>query len=137
MTFRVTLILVLLLAIISLPAMAQERGQYVPGTAGLNSGIQAPEGFTYANLFVWYPTTKFKDQNGDTSALNFDLDLVADFNLFAYTTKTKFLGASYGMAVGVPILNTPLSLPNLGVGASPTGIGDIYFEPLNLGWKAY
>jgi hypothetical protein len=92
MTFRVTLILVLLLAIISLPAMAQERGQYVPGTAGLNSGIQAPEGFTYANLFVWYPTTKFKDQNGDTSALNFDLDLVADFNLFAYTTKTKFSG---------------------------------------------
>ncbi len=135
MTHRVILILVLLLAIISLPAMAQERGQYIPGTAGLNSGLQAPEGFTYANLFVWYPSTTFKNRNGDTSALNFDLDLVADFNLFAYTTKAKFLGANVGMAAVVPIVNTPVSLPNLGVGVSPTGVGDIYVEPINLGWK--
>lgn len=131
---RIALVFVLLL-IISLPAMAQERGQYIPGTAGLNSGIQAPEGFTYANLFIWYPSTKFKNQNGDTSALNFDLDLLADLNLFAYTTKAKFLGANVGMAVAVPIVNTPISLPNLGAGASPTGIADIYFEPINLGWK--
>lgn len=115
--------------------MAQERGQYIPGTAGLNSGIQAPEGFTYANLFIWYPSTKFKNQNGDTSALNFDLDLLADLNLFAYTTKAKFLGANVGMAVAVPIVNTPISLPNLGANVSPTGIADIYFEPINLGWK--
>jgi hypothetical protein len=25
--------------------IAQERGQYVPGFAGLNSGVQAPAGF--------------------------------------------------------------------------------------------
>ena len=131
---RIALVFVSLL-IISFPAIAQERGQYIPGTAGLNSGIQAPEGFTYANLFIWYPSTKFKDQNGDTSALNFDLDLLADFNLFAYTTKAKFLGANFGMAVAVPIVNTPISLPNLGANVSPTGIGDIYFEPINLGWK--
>lgn len=131
---RIALVFVLLL-IISLPAMAQERGQYIPGTTGLNSGIQAPEGFTYANLFIWYPSTKFKNQNGDTSALNFDLDLLADLNLFAYTTKAKFLGANVGMAVAVPIVNTPISLPNLGANVSPTGIADIYFEPINLGWK--
>ena len=115
--------------------MAQERGQYIPGTTGLNSGIQAPEGITYANLFIWYPSTKFKNQNGDTSALNFDLDLLADLNLVAYTTKANFLGANVGMAVAGPIVNTPVSLPNLGANVSPTGIGDIYFEPINLGWK--
>ncbi|HKR11598.1 MAG TPA: transporter [Pyrinomonadaceae bacterium] len=131
---RIALVTVLLL-ILSLPALAQERGQYIPGTAGLNSGIQAPEGFTYANLFIWYPSTKFKDRNGDTSALNFDLDLLADFNMFAYTTKAKFLGANVGMAVAVPIVNTPISLPNLGATVSPTGIADIYVEPINLGWK--
>ena len=134
MTSRIVPVCILLL-IISLPAMAQERGQYIPGTAGLNSGIQAPEGFTYANLFIWYPSTKFKDRNGDTAPLNFDLDLIADFNMFAYTTKAKFLGANVGMSVAVPIVNTPISLPNLGVNVSPTGIADIYFEPINLGWK--
>jgi hypothetical protein len=124
----------LLLLILSLSAMAQERGQYIPGFNGLNSGIQAPEGATYANYFVWYPATKFKDQNGNDAPINFDLDLLVDFNLLAYTTKAKFLGANYGMAVGVPIVNTPVSLPRLDLGISPTGLGDIYVEPINLGW---
>lgn len=135
MKCRVAFFCLLLLGMISLPAMAQERGQYIPGTAGLNSGMQTPEGITYANLFVWYPSTKFKDQNGNTAPIVFDLDLLVDVNLLAYTTKAKFLGANFGMAVAVPIVNTPVSLPRLGAGVSPTGIGDIYVEPINLGWK--
>lgn len=135
MRYRNTFVCVLLLAIISLPALAQERGQYIPGFSGLNSGIQAPEGITYANIFIWYPTTRFKDRNGGTVPIDFDLDLIADFNLLAYTTKAKFLGANVGMAVAVPIVNTPVSLPRLDADISPTGIGDIYVEPINLGWK--
>lgn len=75
MKCRGALIFVFLLGVISLPAMAQERGQYVPGFAGLNSGLQAPQGVTYANYFIWYPASNFKDQNGDTAPINFDLDL--------------------------------------------------------------
>ncbi|HYV00533.1 MAG TPA: transporter [Pyrinomonadaceae bacterium] len=126
---------IILLLIVSLPAIAQERGQYIPGTAGLNSGLQTPEGFTYANQFIWYPATKFKDQNGDTAPIDFDLDLLVDLNMLAYTSKAKFLGANYGMAVVVPIVNSPVSLPRLGAGINPTGIGDLYVEPINLGWK--
>ena len=135
MKYRVALICLLLLAIFSPSAWAQERGQYIPGTGGLNSGIQTPEGITYANLFIWYPATKFKDQNGDTAPIDFDLDLLVDLNLLAYTTKAKFLGANYGMAVVLPIVNSPVSLPRLGTGISPTGLGDLYVEPINLGWK--
>ena len=135
MKHKVAIQSLFLLLVISLPAIGQERGQYIPGTGGLNSGIQAPEGITYANLFIWYPASKFKDQNGDTAPINFDLDLLADFNLLAYTTKAKFLGATYGMAVMVPIVNTPVSLPRIGANISPTGIGDLYVEPINLGWK--
>ena len=126
---------IMLLLIVSLPAIGQERGQYVPGTGGLNSGMQPPEGFTYANLFIWYPTTKFKDRDGDKLPINVDIDLLIDINLLAYTTKWKFLGANYGMAVALPIVNTPVSLPRLGAGISPTGLGDVYVEPINLGWK--
>ena len=133
MNHRVTLVCILLLGIIAWPVMAQERGQYIPGTAGLNSGLQTPEGFTYVNLFTWYPTRTFEDQNGDPTPI--DIDLLVDLNLLAYTTKAKFLGATYGMAVAVPIVNTPISLPRLNAGVSPTGIADIYVEPINLGWK--
>ena len=135
MNYKALMLCIMLLLIVSLPAIGQERGQYLPGTAGLNSGMQTPEGITYANLFMWYPATKFKDRNGDTAPINFNLDLLVDLNLLGYTTKAKFLGANYGMAVVLPIVNSPVSLPRLGVGISPTGLGDLYVEPINLGWK--
>ncbi len=134
MKYRIKLV-VLLLGMISAPAMAQERGQYIPGFGGLNAGIQAPQGVTYLNYFIWYPTRRFKDQNRRTAPINIDIDLLVDFNVLAYTTKAKVLGGTYGMLVGVPIVNTPISLPNLGLGISPAGIADIYVEPINLGWK--
>jgi hypothetical protein len=135
MIFRIALLTILLLAILSGSAFAQERGQYVPGFSGLNSGLQAPPGITYANVFFWYPTHKLKDANGNDRPVDVDINLLADVNLLAYTTKHKFLGATYGMAIAVPLLNTPISLSNLGTGVSPKGLGDIYFEPVNLGWK--
>ena len=119
---------------VAAPAQAQERGQYLPGFRGLNAGVQPPPGFTYANYFFWYPSTTFKNREGDKAPINFDLDLIADMNLIAYTTKHKFLGATYGMAVAVPIVSTAVSLPRLGTGISPWGIADIYVEPINLGW---
>ena len=134
MTRRIIFGVVLLLVLGAGPVFAQQRGQYIPGFTGLNSGIQAPEGATYANYFMWYPASTFKDRNGDEVPLAFDLDLIADFNVLAYTTKAKFLGAKYGMALAVPIVSTAVDLNRLGTGISPWGIGDIYVEPINLGW---
>jgi len=126
--------LVAVLLVGSVAASAQERGQYLPGFRGLNSGIQTPPGFTYANYFFWYPADRLNDRDGDDVPLDFDLDLLADMNLFAYTTKGKFLGANYGFLVGVPIVNTSLGLSRLGSGITTVGLGDIYVEPINLGW---
>jgi len=124
-----------LLLCISLSAIGQERGQYLPGFSGLNSGIQAPEGPTYANIFYWYPTDTFKNQNGNKARLNFELNLLVDFNFIAYTTKAKLLGAKYGASIGVPIVNNAVDLSRLNLATSPAGIGDTYFEPINLGWS--
>jgi hypothetical protein len=126
---------ILLMVILVLPAMGQQRGQYLPGFGGLNSGLQAPPGLTYANYFFWYPSSTFKGQDGNKAPINFDLNLLVDFNLLAYSTKAKFLGAHYGMTLGVPVLNTAVDLSNLGLGKSSWGVGDIYVEPVNLGWK--
>jgi hypothetical protein len=130
------LLLLGIIALFAMSATAQERGQYLPGFRGLNTAEQPAPGFTYANYFVWYPTSKFKDRNGDNAAINFDLDMIADLNLFAYTSKKKFLGATYSATVMVPIQNVAVSLPVLGPGLSTgAGFGDIYFEPISLGWK--
>ncbi len=114
---------------------AQERGQYIPGLAGLNSGHQAPPGWLYANYLIWYPTDRFNDRNGDEALTNFDLDLIVDLNVVAYTSKAKLLGATYGFSVGIPISNTAISLPFLANDITTFGLADIYVEPINLGWS--
>ena len=113
---------------------AQERGQYVPGFRGLNPADQPGPGVTYANYFTWYPTTKLKDRDGRTAASTFDVDLVADVNVFAYTPKKKILGATYSASVSIPITNMAITLPRLGANVGGAGIGDIYVEPVSLGW---
>lgn len=126
---------VLMITIISGMAAAQERGQYLPGFRGLNAAEQPGEGFTYANYFAWYPAKTIKDRDGNKLRTDFDLDLIADTNLFAYTPKKKVLGATYTASVAVPILNTAITIPRIGVDVTGTaGIGDVYFEPLSLAW---
>jgi hypothetical protein len=127
----------IVLVLLMLPAgalFAQERGQYVPGFGGLNAGVQAPAGWTYANYFIRYSTDRFNDRTGSQVPLDFSLDLLVDFNLVAYTTKTKLLGATYGLTVGVPLTNTSVGLARLDKKAGAFGLADIYVEPINLGW---
>lgn len=113
----------------------QERGQYMPGFRGLNTADQPSPGITYANYFFWYSARRFKDRNGDTAAVDFDLGLIADVNLLAYTPKKKILGATYSASVAIPILNSAVTIPRLGAHlTSSAAFGDIYVEPLSLSW---
>ncbi|MBK6724691.1 MAG: hypothetical protein IPG58_15915 [Acidobacteria bacterium] len=83
-----SLMAVLLVASVTI---AQERGQYIPGFRGLNPAEMPHAGFSYFNFFYYYPTSTLKDRDGNKANTNFDLDLVADINLFAYTPKKSSL----------------------------------------------
>jgi hypothetical protein len=81
------------------------------------------------------------------------LDAFIDQNIVSVTTPFKILGANYGFAVDIPfaivdasgagafepVLSTPrnsLSLGTFGTSGESTkgSIGDIYFQPIDLGW---
>jgi hypothetical protein len=115
-------------------AEGQERGQYLPGFRGLNTAEQPAPGFTYANYLFVYPTNTFKDRNGNKLQIDFNLNLVADLNVFVYTPKKKFLGATYSASLAVPFVNSAVTIPRIGGDITGGGIGDIYIEPISLGW---
>ena len=131
-----TLLIAIVTAVLAVPfAFGQERGQYIPGFRGLNVAEQPHEGFTYLNFFYWYPTSTLKDRNGNKANTNFDLNLVADLNLFAYTAKKKFLGATYSALVAVPVMNAAITLPRFNANTSTgASFGDVYIEPISLSW---
>ncbi|HYX70270.1 MAG TPA: transporter [Terriglobales bacterium] len=136
-TARTFVLIFLGLLLLSLGSMAQERGQYLPGTNGLNSGVQPAPGFTYMNMFTWFHADRLKGPDGSAIPVKSDANLYVDQNLFFYVTKWKVLGANVGFMVDMPILNSAIQGPlltALGKNVGGAGVSDLYIQPVNLGW---
>lgn len=133
--FRTCFLMLSAVLMIGSQAVAQERGQYLPGFRGLNPVEQPPPGVTYVNFLFVYPGANLMDRNGDQAQVTADIDLIADMNIFAFTPKGKFLGGTYSAMIAVPVVNGAITMPRVGAsGSVSAAFGDLYIEPLSLGW---
>ncbi len=78
-------------------AMAQQKGQYVPGQFGLNAGSIPAPGMTYANLALNYSASQLNDSNGNRLLQNVTgtYSFWVDENIFYYVPKHKILGGYF------------------------------------------
>ena len=93
------IVFVFLLVFSAVPASAQQKGQYIPGQEGLNTGVLPDPGFTYANITLNYSADTLKNANGNSVPLTGSYDIWAIENVFIYVPKFKFLGAKLAFAV--------------------------------------
>jgi len=127
---------VCLLALVFVPpAAAQLGGEQIRGDLGLKSGSQAPPGLYVAESLYFYRPTEVTGQSGAPFPGDISLNLFAPILGANYVTKKKILGAHYGVAAAMWIMNQKLALPDLEVNDSTYGFGDMYFSPLQLGWN--
>ena len=131
--------LFLSLLAIALPGRAQFAGHNTKGDMGLNAGSQAPPGLWVVPMVYAYSADTLRDGNGDRFAPlggGGSIDTEAAVLGLLYTTEYKILGGSYGFSVWPSVTNNALGLPILptDVGAS-TGLGDLYIQPMVLGWN--
>lgn len=129
-------ILLCLFALAS-PLAAQNRGQYLPGTNGLNSGVLPEPGLTYANVFTWWSADTLKGAQGQNIPTSGSTNLYVDQNLFMYTTERTFLGAHFMSMWDLTFANGSLTAPifeQAGIKVGGEGVGDMYFQPATLGW---
>lgn len=122
-------------------AYSQQKGQYVPGQAGLNAGILPDPGFTYVNMTLDFSSSTFKNGSGTTTPLLGSYDVWAIENFFFYVPKFRFLGGKLAFMIIAPTpANGSLTLgaiefPNRALNAGGFGIGDIWAQPVTLGWS--
>ena len=119
---------------------AQQRGQYLPGLQGLNSGLLPDPGITYANMTVNYSSDTLKDASGSTVPLIGTYDLWGNANLFFYVPKFKLLGGNVAFMAAPIFANGSLTLgslrfPNLALEAGGAGLADTWVQPFTLGWS--
>jgi hypothetical protein len=123
-------------------ALAQQKGQWVPGQFGLNAGVIPVPGITYANLSLNYSASRLNDSNGNRVFQNVTGTYAfwVNENILYYVPKQKFLGGYFmpyvalNYATGSVVADLTLASTNLSAGGGGSGFADMYVQPVNLGW---
>jgi hypothetical protein len=127
------LALVFLIAL-SRPALTQQVGHYIGGFTGLENGSSPPPGLYVAAFGLVESVDSIRGPRGNT-VLKPDINVGGAIAAYSVTTEKKFLGAEYGLAFMVPVLNTRFNSNIFNVSDASAGLSDILFMPINLGWK--
>ena len=140
---RIGIKLVAVLACMSLgvasSALAQQKGQWVPGQFGLNAGAIPDPGVTYANVALNYSADQLNNASGNgIPAINGTYSFWVDENIFYYVPKHKFLGGYFMPYVALNYANGELVAnitgTSLSSGGGGSGFADMYVQPINFGW---
>jgi hypothetical protein len=120
---------------LSLPQSdAQQLGHYIGGFTGLENGSTPPAGLYAAAFGLVEPINSIKGPNGNT-VLRPDINLGGVIAAYQVMTPKKILGADYGLAFLVPVLNTRFNSNVFDASAEAAGVSDIAFQPIILGWE--
>jgi hypothetical protein len=126
--------LLLALALLAAPACANEGGdQYPNGAENWFAGAAPPPGSYYVNYFGFY-SGKLKDGSGQYANLNGitpSVDATFDAFRFVDVTHRKLFGADYAVHTIVPVVYQSVDMNG---SASKTSVGDIFVNPIILGW---
>jgi len=140
MKIKIAILSACFVLVCALPALAQQKGQWVPGQFGLNAGVIPDPGITYANLAVNYSASQLNDSNGSKLLQNVTgtYSFWADENILYYVPKHKILGGYFMPYISINVANGSLVADitgtNLNANGGGSGFADTYVQPLNMGW---
>jgi hypothetical protein len=127
----------LALGVAAMPVHAQYNGLNFRGDVGLKSGSQPGPGY-YLIFPLFYDAQydSIRLNNGNKLPGNYDTSMKIIVPGVAVTTDLKILGGTYGFQIIPTIMKTRLDVAagSHAVGNS-YGFGDMYFQPLNIGWR--
>ncbi len=115
---------------------AQLAGHNTRGDAGVLAASQAPPGlYVVAPLYYRYEADTLRDRDGDSSRLDFSLDVNAYVFGVIWVSDKTVLGGNYSFQVYPAFTDNALEAPGLGVGSEVSrGLTDTYVVPIHLGW---
>ena len=115
-------------------ALAQLSGENIGGDFGMKSGSQPPPGAYLTDFIYTYDASKIVGGQGQEINLQSPLRIWANIPLLWVVTDKKLFGANYSYMVGFPIPNLAIEAPRVDLKKSAFGFGDLYVQPINLGW---
>lgn len=115
-------------------ASAQVRGVYPTGMSAVNSGSVAAPGWSYSNLFIVNSRDERAGPDGETQATG-EQSVLLDLNTFSWGSREPvFAGARFAAAATIILSRNSLESDVEGSLGGGSGLGDLFIQPLMLGW---
>jgi hypothetical protein len=126
----------LAISIIARPLAAQQQlGHKLLGAVGIDAGTQADVGWYISDRFVWYSATTIRDASGRAIPIP-GLELDAYGNMIGAQLTIHPRGAPYlSFAAGIPWSRLSIRVDDPRVHLDPAGLGDIFVQPIQAGWR--
>jgi hypothetical protein len=107
----------------------------VLGTLGLLAGSQPSSGLYAVDRLLSYGSNDLIDRDGHRIPVGIDLDAVANAIGIQVTFKLPQLSTYLNASVGVPAAHVHLQTDRPEASVDRFGFGDLYVQPIKLGWK--
>jgi hypothetical protein len=120
------------------PATAQQPqlGNKVLAGVGIDAGTQPTPGLYIVDRFISYSAHQARDRNGDALPLE-GLDIAASGNAFGVAFTTHPRNWPYlNFVATFPLAHISLSIDDPRVSLDRSGLGDIFVQPLKVGWRS-
>lgn len=115
-------------------AGAQVRGVYPTGMSAMNAGSVAAPGWSYSNLFIVNSRDERVGPDGETLATG-QQEVLLDLNTFSWGSREPvFAGARLAAAATLILSKNSLESDVEGSLGGGSGLGDLFIQPLMLGW---
>ncbi|GEA59944.1 hypothetical protein VCO01S_11370 [Vibrio comitans NBRC 102076] len=104
-------------------------GHYSPGVSNVRDlSVPQEAGFIYEQYNIYYTADKLTNSSGETG-FDTDYSVFAIAPSFVWTTDKELFGARYAFSFN------PLLVNNESSGGDSSGVGDLFVQPLWLGWQ--
>jgi hypothetical protein len=117
-------------------AAQQSLGARIPGTLGLYAGVQADPGVYVQDKFLLYGANEVVDGMGRPLSLRPDIDGWANGVGVGGTLFLPRLHTYVGAGVGIAFAHVSVQTGTPDTSQLRQGFGDVYVQPLHLGWRA-
>ena len=113
----------------------QQVGHKILGSLGLQAGSQAPTGLYLVDQFAYYHSSEVVDWNGRALPVGLDADIFANGLAASVSLELPRIATFVNASVGVPLVFLDASTQNPRLSVEPRGVGDLFVQPLKLGWR--
>lgn len=124
----------LLLLTADLVSAQSDTGHYPPGAEGLLAATLPGPGEYLRWYNIDYTADALHDPYGHDLPVGLRENVFATFPRFIWISDQKLLGADYGMDLGIPLVTAYVKETAARLDQSRTGVGDVLYEPILLGW---